>query len=202
MPVPTKAPPAGFDVDTAKRPVIAETDAGAPKAAVSASAKSAQPGLTEAEVTELGKTVPTLDNSLTMKALSGVPNSRVATLTVCLKLSLTEATSQLVRAYQGKSWTDLKVSTPPHDQERRTVTANTPLFRMTANVGGGGAIGCPDDDKHSKVALRFQERRPAAKAASSKLNMKLPKNGALRHERPASLRPAPGSESPPPVPRD
>jgi hypothetical protein len=202
MPVPSKAPPEGFDVDTSKRPVVEELDAGPPKGEATPSAKSGRPALTPSEVEELGESLPELDNSLTMKALAVVPHSRIATFTACLKLSLTEATSQLVRAYQAKGWSDLKVSTPTHDEERRTVSANSKVFRMTGTVGGGGTIGCPDDKTHTKVALRFQERSPAPAATGLELNLKLPKKGVLRHGSPDARRPAPGTESPPPTPRD
>ncbi len=203
MPVPSKARPDGFEeVDTGVRPVV-ETDEKAgesPKKTPPPSPK--RPAFTDADMKELRASLPTLEGELVLEALSVVAHSRVATLTICLNKPLTEATSQVIRAYK-ETWQDIKVSTPPKNNKHRRLSANGKRFRMTAGAVGGSTIGCPNPETHTKVSFRFQERTPPGLPSSAlKLDEIAPMKKGLPVKDPAVGRPAQGTESPPPAPQD
>ncbi len=155
MPEPSKAPPAGFDVDTARRPEFSK-DAGAP----SSDARSPTPKKTlafsENEIAQLAGRLPTM-SARTLKKLAGVSRSRVAVQTICMEEPLGQATTLLVRGFRSKKWQDVLVGTSA-SKTRRTMTANSPRFRVTATISVEEKNVCSETATHSKVILRFQER--------------------------------------------
>ncbi len=207
MPVLTKARPHGFeDIDTGERPKFdieeaknAKTEQDAKKAA---KASSKKPGFSGQELKELRSLLPELADSLVLKALAGVPHSRIATLTVCLAKPLSKATSQLVRAYRTAKWSDIDLVTQStaaarKNQKQKQLSANAPRFRMTATIVGGSTIGCPNEKTHSKVSFRFQERQPAVPLPTLKADFARdprPKKKALKPQVPVVGRPAPSIE--------
>ncbi len=229
MPVPTKSRPPGFeDVDTGKRPNIDDSKKNTKPKKPSHSAHK-KPGFSSAELKGLRELLPKLSSALVLDDLTTVRNARVATMSVCLPLPLTKASSRLVRAFREAAWTDIELSKPTKNATQRQFSANTKTYRLTASLIGGTTIGCPKPETHTKVAFRMQERQPAV-GVPSKAMRKAPAKDTSPEDAPtttdaatkaagatrgASFRrkalnvqgravalPAQGTESPPPAPQD
>jgi hypothetical protein len=159
MPQPTKEAPEGFaDINTARRFVLAK-DAGPeePK-----SEKKGRPELSDEELKELKRSLPALEKARVLEALKVTPHSRLARMAFCVDLPVAETTSLFIRAYKRKKWSEVTVSTPPHDGNRRSFTGNSKRFRMNGNTSQGEFETCKKSQGQSRVALNFQERQPAS----------------------------------------
>ncbi len=172
MQAPSKDTPTGFDVDTAKRPQFTQ-DAGPISTDALLSKRKNHPAFSAKEVAQLATTLPKLENARTLKDLVGVPRSRVAVQTICINEPLGRATTQLVRAYQSKKWSDVVIGRGA-SKTRKTITANSQHFRMTATVAGDEANVCAETAAHSKVTLRFQERVSGVAKPKGSTQPKLP----------------------------
>lgn len=164
MPQPTKEPPPGFTVDTAKRVLIAK-DAGSSEADTKggSSERAGRPSLSAEALKGLKRSLPAMEHTNVLKALKVTPHSRVARMTLCVDKSVAETTSLFLRAYKRKKWTEITVHTPPHDDKRRSFTGNSKRFRMNGNTSQGDFESCKKSLKQTRVSLSFQERQPPAK---------------------------------------
>ena len=187
MPQPSKAAPAGFEVDTSKRPQSATLPMLGTQKTVEK--KPARPTMTKEVLAVIRAEMPTIAGSRVLQALDIVPHSRLARVVWCVDRPIKQTTTRVVRSYRGAQWTDLTTHTPPHDHNRRTFSAHTDRFRLSGGATQGDFEDCQGSEEQTRVSLSFQEREKTKtktpKGATSLKPMSHPSNPLLPATKPS-----------------
>jgi hypothetical protein len=162
MPQPTKEAPAGFEFDTSKRITVVRDAGLASKDKVP---KDTRPTISAELIKELKRSLPAIAESRIVEPLEPTPHSRLVRMSVCMDLSVAEATDALIKGYKRKKWTDVTVSTPSNNDNYRSFSANSASWRLNGTTSQGEFENCKKSLKQSRASLSFQERRPGSTLA-------------------------------------